>query len=305
VYVSTVGGDPATDTTWVELSEESTDYSDWTETLIDLSAYDGQAIYLAFMYKGDWATNWYLDDVLVKGDAPNNAPSAVSLTAPSDGDTVVVTPAMIAAGDTDISMQWTQSTDADGDNISYILILGIDDGAGVMVELVDTVLTADSSAIGYLDIITAADASTVDVSSGVFTVYWDVLATDGEDTTTSSNGPFMITIDGGWFLSVDGGSLIPDVFSLHQNYPNPFNPVTTIRYDVPEASLVKMVIYDVLGRKVRTLVHYKHQPGYHAVIWNGNNDHGVPVATGMYIYRITAESATGNFTSVKKLIMMK
>jgi len=68
---------------------------------------------------------------------------------------------------------------------------------------------------------------------------------------------------------------------------------------------VRMDVYDILGRKVRTLVNHQHQAGYHAVMWNGQNDHGVPVATGMYIYRITAESEAGNFVSVKKLIMMK
>jgi flagellar hook assembly protein FlgD len=66
-----------------------------------------------------------------------------------------------------------------------------------------------------------------------------------------------------------------------------------------------MEVYDILGRKVRTLVNHRHQPGYHAVIWNGLNDKGVPVSTGMYFYRITAEGTTDNFVSVKKLIMMK
>jgi len=95
--------------------------------------------------------------------------------------------------------------------------------------------------------------------------------------------------------------LLPDVFALHQNHPNPFNPVTTIRFDVPQESLVRMDVYNILGQRVRTLVNGTMQPGFHAIRWNGTNDTGKPLASGMYIYRIYSTQ----FTAVKKLVLMK
>ncbi|HIM83575.1 MAG TPA: hypothetical protein EYM55_03005, partial [Candidatus Marinimicrobia bacterium] len=79
-------------------------------------------------------------------------------------------------------------------------------------------------------------------------------------------------------------------------------------YDVPEISDVKIDIYNLLGQNVRTLVTGEHEPGYYRTIWNGKNDQGALVTTGVYIYRITARSnATGEvaFTKTRKLVLMK
>jgi hypothetical protein len=102
-------------------------------------------------------------------------------------------------------------------------------------------------------------------------------------------------------LGVDDIVLLPDVFALRQNYPNPFNPVTTIAYDIPEISNVRIDMYNILGQKVRTLVNGTHQPGMYHVRWNGTNDLGNLMASGMYFYRISSEE----FISVKKLVLMK
>ena len=109
-----------------------------------------------------------------------------------------------------------------------------------------------------------------------------------------------MTIDGGWALSVDNNT-IPEVFALYNNYPNPFNPTTNIRYDIPEASDVRIDIYDLVGKKVKTLVSKQHQPGRYKIQWNATNEFGSAVATGMYIYKIQAK----DFVSVKKLLLMK
>ena len=95
--------------------------------------------------------------------------------------------------------------------------------------------------------------------------------------------------------------LIPDVFALHQNYPNPFNPVTNIRYDIPENAHVRMVIYDILGRHVRTLVNRDHDPGFYDVLWDGRNDLGEQISSGVYFYQIKA----GNFNKNAKMIVVK
>ena len=131
-------------------------------------------------------------------------------------------------------------------------------------------------------------------------ITWDVYAYDGFDDVESSNGPWSLTIDAGWVLSVDNNT-IPEVFALHNNYPNPFNPVTNIGYDIPELSRVSIDIYNIAGNKVKTLVSKEHQPGRYKVQWNATNESGAPVATGMYIYKIRAK----DFVSVKKLLLMK
>jgi hypothetical protein len=81
---------------------------------------------------------------------------------------------------------------------------------------------------------------------------------------------------------------LPSEFVLHQNYPNPFNPLTTIRYELPKASHVTLVVYNILGQKVRTLVNHTEMAGKKTVRWDGTNDYGVQVATGIYILRIEA-----------------
>jgi len=91
-------------------------------------------------------------------------------------------------------------------------------------------------------------------------------------------------------------------FELNGNAPNPFNPSTTIRYAIPRASQVKVVIYDVTGRKVRTLVdEAKTGPARYEAIWNGQNDLGQVVASGVYVYRLQA----GSFVEAKRMTLLK
>jgi len=101
-------------------------------------------------------------------------------------------------------------------------------------------------------------------------------------------------------LSIDETSL-PTEYAIHQNYPNPFNPITTLRYDLPENSLVKITVYDMLGREVKTLINQTQDAGYRSVIWNATNDYGKPVSAGIYIYQIQA----GEYNSTKKMVLLK
>jgi len=99
-----------------------------------------------------------------------------------------------------------------------------------------------------------------------------------------------------------GSAEIPTPFVLSQNFPNPFNPITTIRYGLPTAERVTLRIYDLLGEEVATLVNDEQQSaGHRAAIWDGRNNDGKIVASGVYIYRIRA----GSFTLTKKLALMK
>ena len=131
--------------------------------------------------------------------------------------------------------------------------------------------------------------------------HWNVVSTDGQLSTDASNGPRYVVFDIGYMLSNVEELGIPDVFALHQNYPNPFNPVTSIRYDIPSTSMVTISIYSMLGQKVKTLTSKMHQPGFYSAQWNGTNDIGTAVSSGMYICKINA----GSFTSINKMILMK
>jgi hypothetical protein len=81
---------------------------------------------------------------------------------------------------------------------------------------------------------------------------------------------------------------LPSAVALGQNYPNPFNPLTTIRFDLPKAGRVRLDIYSVSGRLVTNLLDEKWEAGRHEVTWNGKDDKGLAVASGVYFYRLTA-----------------
>ena len=93
----------------------------------------------------------------------------------------------------------------------------------------------------------------------------------------------------------------PYKINLHQNYPNPFNPTTLIQYDLPEKSYVSITIYDLMGKRVKTLVNSKQDAGYRSIHWNATSDLGQPVSAGMYIYTIQA----GEFRQTRKMVLLK
>ena len=96
-------------------------------------------------------------------------------------------------------------------------------------------------------------------------------------------------------------NLLPSSFKLYQNYPNPFNPITTIRYDIPKLSEVRIVVHDLMGRQVATLVNTMKPAGYHNITWDGSNQLGHDVPSGVYIYSIHTEK--NHFS--KKMIFIK
>ena len=94
---------------------------------------------------------------------------------------------------------------------------------------------------------------------------------------------------------------LPRQFALHDNYPNPFNPETRIRFEIGNQANVQLIIYDMLGRKVRTLVNDNYDPGMYVINWDGMNDNRQPVSSGPYLYRIKA----GEFIDHKKMILVR
>jgi hypothetical protein len=93
----------------------------------------------------------------------------------------------------------------------------------------------------------------------------------------------------------------PSEFVLSQNYPNPFNPSTKIEFTLPKSGFVSLDIYDVLGRKVRTLVSEELSSGYKSVIWDGKNEDGEDVASGVYFFQLKV----GDFSEPKKMLLLK
>lgn len=151
-----------------------------------------------------------------------------------------------------------------------------------------------SSAWGVIGFVEGAGTSTekqnysfsdIDVSSGKYLYRLKQIDFDG-----TSNFSDEIEVD----------VSLPVEFSLSQNYPNPFNPTTTIRFAIPIESHVRIIIYDVLGNEVMTLLNEVKKPGYHEIKFNTQKD-GKEISSGIYFYVLTAD----NFSQIKKMILLR
>ena len=128
------------------------------------------------------------------------------------------------------------------------------------------------------------------------------ISTDSFTATTGTNYFIPVFWVGESDVSVDEpADNFPREFVLYSNYPNPFNPTTTLRYDLPEDSHVSIMIFDLMGREIRTLINKQQSAGIKSIMWDGTNDLGQPLSAGMYLYRISA----GDFHSVKKMVLLK
>ena len=107
------------------------------------------------------------------------------------------------------------------------------------------------------------------------------------------------TISGG--TAVDGQDDIPARFALSAKVPNPFNPTTLIRFDLPAACKVRLVVYEVTGRQVCCLVEGEMPAGIHRVRWQGSDDQDRPGSSGVYLYRIEA----GDFRDAKRMVLVR
>ncbi|MCH7763557.1 MAG: right-handed parallel beta-helix repeat-containing protein [Candidatus Marinimicrobia bacterium] len=122
-----------------------------------------------------------------------------------------------------------------------------------------------------------------------------------ENFRLNENPMISSVMIGGLMLSLGDEAALPTEYALRQNYPNPFNPMTTINYDLPENTHVRLLIYDIMGREIINLVNQHQQAGYKSVRWNGRNNSGQVVSAGMYIFSIDA----GNYRAIKKMILLK
>ena len=110
------------------------------------------------------------------------------------------------------------------------------------------------------------------------------------------NGRVIVT--GSQGLNIE---LLPEKFQLYDNYPNPFNSITTINYDLPKTQDVEISIFDILGRRVKSLKYNNLPAGRHSYKWSGVNDFGKLVSTGIYFFQIKSRSDFG----IKKMLLLK
>jgi hypothetical protein len=152
--------------------------------------------------------------------------------------------------------------------------------------------------------------------NGPVTVSWNIIGNNNRFTLADdANGKLLkqreITGSGSAKLSgtgalhlnllVDQGAAKPKEYALSQNYPNPFNPSTHFLASLPQTSHLEIMVYNVLGQKVTTLVDEVKEAGNYTITWNGTTQSNTMAASGIYFVRMTADK----FTAVRKIVMMK
>ena len=162
---------------------------------------------------------------------------------------------------------------------------GIVDASGVECLIDDDMATMEAD--NYLS--TLEDGATLSQVTGVFNFSYGTYKIQIRDLADLGQELGINNID------------VPRSYALHNNFPNPFNPETQIRFEIGKQENVQLVIYDLLGRKVRTLVNENYSPGMYVIRWDAMNDNRNPVSSGAYIYRIKA----GEFIDHKKMILMR
>ncbi len=150
----------------------------------------------------------------------------------------------------------------------------------------------------------ALSSSTTAVGLRVDSTYDFSYPTTAVSYTAGSDGKPLGSLT--WFenstaVQKDNSVKMPDNFSLYQNYPNPFNPTTSIKYQIAKESNVNLTVFNSLGQVVKTLVNTRQSAGAYSVTWDGTNQSGWKLSSGIYFYKLNA----GNFVNVKKMIMLK
>jgi hypothetical protein len=238
----------------------------WTPVVVDLSGYSG-SLQIRFHFGSDQATaieGWYVDNVDIVFRGGVDPP--INLEAELTGDIVTLT--------------WNSPGSAGmvASLLSYNVYR-----QGEMIDSLIYNLTCQDDLSG--------------MPLGVYEYYVTAVYDQGESGPSDT-----VEVDyGGTPVAEQEDPLIPDEFVLGQNYPNPFNPITTIRYGLPEPAIVRITIYNILGREVATLVNRGMPAGYHNALWDSKSSAGFDVSSGLYFYRIEA----GGFVDVKKMVLLR
>jgi hypothetical protein len=253
---------------------------EWHRYSFDLSEFDSSDIYFAINYYikdggpgGQHSDIVWIDHAVISGDpgSLNNPPSMVNLQKPANEGFV---DSNVDAFD----FTWTAAQDLDGEDLEYTLTI-----VNVFPQMHFSVISDTIFTMNWKDILYEN-----------FDYLWTVKVTDGKSKVASSD-TFAFEIADPAPVLVGSGIVIGDP-DLKQNYPNPINPVTNIEFQIPKSEFVTLVVYNMLGMEVTTLISDILDSGKHSYQFNGED-----LASGIYYYQLAA----GNYKEVKKMILLR
>ena len=243
---------------------------------------------------------------------------SVSLQIRSASDILVIIPDTSAGSGTDINIP-VRISDVTGKEIyafgmkftfdSHVLeATGATSSGAISSSWGAPTVNADNGEL----IIAMAGSSPLSGSGELLFLIFHVRGSAGSNTTIhfsemvfNEGSPDVWTVDGNFLVdNTDNVNIETDrikEFWLSQNFPNPFNPSTTLSYKLPRRLEVKLEIYDVIGRRIRSLINCKQCAGSYQIHWDGLNDFGKRVPSGLYFYRLRA----CEFNQIKKMILSK
>ena len=261
VEASTDGG-----ATWLQIGERFHGNWPWAQIVLPLGDFVGTASFkVRFRFTSDTyitEDGWYVDDVEIYGPPTGNAaPSAPTLSDPPEGGTVSTSMPTLTVGN---------ASDPDpGDVLTY----------GFTVYTDELCTSVAASATGVAEG-TTTTSWTVDTSLADGTSYWRAYAYDGTE-----RGPLMDT--GSFVVNSTGAEEVSRV-ALRPAHPNPFGAATTLAFELPHTTDVTLAVYSVDGRLVRTLASGQAGPGTVEVLWDGSDEQGRKVGSGLYFVRLIA-----------------
>lgn len=232
---------------------------------------------------------WINEGALANPSSINNPPEIFSWLS-VENDTIKISSSNLLSK---YSLAWTESKDPDGDKINYIVYAKISNNP---YEIVDDT-SAQKIELLYQDFL---DNIFENSTSKTEIVQFTIDATDNKDTVRISGNDRIVYVDRTDYLSIDE-QVYPKSYALYANFPNPFNPRTQIRFDLPIMTNVDLIIYNMLGQKIKTFKMQNASAGNHLITWNATNDLGNPVSAGVYLYQLQAEG----FVKTKKMILLK
>jgi hypothetical protein len=124
---------------------------------------------------------------------------------------------------------------------------------------------------------------------------------DGKEEYLLDSENLVYQPQGTEFITFSINESVPDKFILHDNYPNPFNPTTSLNYDISQSGYISLVVYNLLGESIRTLVSDYQDSGSYTVIWDSKNDQGVRVPSGIYFVNMVSS----NYLLNQKVLLIK
>jgi len=241
---------------------------------------------------------WYQVKPTASPVVLNSPPTAPRITSPEDGAAVVLGGGVGEDPEDPgepFTVTWAEAVDPEGDPVVYTWQLsGSADFAEVALEEHVGATPRYETTQGAL--VARFDIPGVTMPGDASTIWHRVVASDGQLATASV--AYELTFVRGTFVATeeDAEGAVPTQFVLEPNYPNPFNPETTITYALPEATPVRVVVYDLFGRAVRTLVQATQGAGRYEVRFEAGD-----LASGTYFYRIEA----GAFQAVRRMMLVK